>query len=271
MKMAFSTLACPNWTFAQIVSMASSEHYDGIELRFVEGQDSLYKLPEFRGDALASTKTKLAENSLSVCCVDTSCRFHFPDAKERAHWIEEGVRMAELAAELGAPGIRVFGDQIQQGADRDSTRNWIAESVRLLADRVGTTTEIWLETHGDFASAPETMSILWGADTPYAGVIWDPANCWTDSAEQPAAGASVLGTSIRHVHIKDLRRSGDTWKPVLTGEGSFPLSELHGSLQRLDYDGFVSYEWEKKWHPEIPDAEMALPHFAKWFRNNWSE
>ena len=271
MKMAFSTLACPDWTFAQIVSMASAEHYDGIELRFVEGQDALYKLSVFRGYDLAATKRKLADNALAICCVDTSCRFHFPEPKERAAWIEEAERMAELAAELGAPGIRVFGDQIQPGADRESTRNWIAESIRVLADRIGKTTEVWLETHGDFASAPETMSILWGADTPHAGVIWDPANCWTDSGEQPVAGASGLGASIRHVHIKDLRRSGDRWKPVLNGEGTFPLSELNDSLQRMTYQGFVSYECEKKWHPEIPGAEIALPHFAKWFRNNWSK
>src|SRR5204863_5434015 len=107
MKMAFSTLACPDWTFAQIVSMASSEHYEGIELRFVEAQDSLYKVPAFRREGLAATRRMLAENALAICCVDTSCRFHFPDAKERAHWIEEGERMAALAAELGAPGIRV--------------------------------------------------------------------------------------------------------------------------------------------------------------------
>jgi sugar phosphate isomerase/epimerase len=270
MKMAFSTLACPDWTFAQIVAMASAEHYDGVELRFVEGQDSLYKLPAFRGDGLTATRRILAENGLTICCLDTSCRFHFPDARERANWIEEGERMAALAAELGAPGIRVFGDQIQPGADRESTRNWIAESIRVLADRVGDATEIWLETHGDFASAPETMSILWGADTQRAGVIWDPANCWTDSGEQPDAGAAALGTSIRHVHIKDMHRSGDTWNPVLTGEGSFPLSEVRDSLRRLKYQGFVAYEWEKKWHPEIPDATIALPHFAKWFRENWS-
>src|SRR4051812_1410697 len=117
MKMAFSTLACSDWTLAQIVSIASAENYQAIELRFVEGQDSLYKLPAFRADGLAATRRMLADNSISICCVDTSCRFHFPDPKERANWIVEGERMAELAAELGAPGIRVFGDQIQPGAD----------------------------------------------------------------------------------------------------------------------------------------------------------
>ena len=28
------------------------------------------------------------------------------------------------------------------------------------------------------------------------------------------------------------------------------------------------FEWEKKWHPELADPEIALPHFANWFRKN---
>jgi hypothetical protein len=27
----------------------------------------------------------------------------------------------------------------------------------------------------------------------------------------------------------------------------------------------------KKWHPEIPDVEIALPHFIQWFRRNTTE
>jgi sugar phosphate isomerase/epimerase len=56
----------------------------------------------------------------------------------------------------------------------------------------------------------------------------------------------------------------------LTGEGAFPLPELKGALQDLQYDRFLSFEWEKKWHPEIADAEIALPHFARWFRKNYA-
>ena len=96
--------------------------YDGIELRFVQGEDSLWKLPVFSGKELASTKRALADRGLTISCLDTSCRFHSPDATERGRWITEGKRMADLAAELGAPGLRVFGDTIQPGADRASTR-----------------------------------------------------------------------------------------------------------------------------------------------------
>lgn len=270
MKLSFSTLACPDWTLSQIIAIAAVAGYDGIELRFVENEDSLWKLPALSGKQLASTKQALSDHGVAISCLDTSCRFHSPDAQERAQWLTEGERMAELAAALGAPGIRIFGDTIQPGADRSSTRRWIADSIRELSDRIASSgIEVWLETHGDFAGGSETAEILAEANCPRLGVVWDPANCFVESGERPQASASQLGASIRHVHLKDLLQDHGSWKPVLTGDGNFPLPEVRTALQQLRFDRFVSFEWEKKWHPEIADANVALPHFRRWFRENF--
>jgi sugar phosphate isomerase/epimerase len=272
MNLSFSTLACPEWTMSQIISIASTAGYNAIELRFVENEDSLWKLPAFRGNELAAIKQALADEGLQISCVDTSCRFHFPDPHERKHWLEEGERMADLAASLGAPGIRVFGDKIQPNADRFATRAWIAESVHDLAEKIAANdVEVWLETHGDFAVGAETAAIIAKANSSNVGVIWDPANCFLESGERPDSGASLLGTCIRHVHLKDLCKNNASWQPVLTGQGNFPLTEVRTALNRVEYRGTISFEWEKKWHPDIPDASIALPHFAKWFRENWYE
>lgn len=271
MKVSFSTLACPDWPMHQIIAMAATERYDGIELRFVQGEDSLWKLPAFSGKELAATKRALADHALTISCLDTSCRFHSPDVAERERWTIEGHRMADLAAELGAPGLRVFGDTIQPDADRTSTQSWIAESIRELAQITAARgVEVWIENHGDFAGAAEAAAIVQQSASRNTGVVWDPANSFVAHQERPAEGTSVFQAAIRHVHIKDLRREGDEWKHVPTGEGDFPLLELKASLEGLRYDRFVSFEWEKKWHPEIADAEIALPHFARWFRKNWA-
>jgi sugar phosphate isomerase/epimerase len=255
----------------QIIAMAASLGYDGIELRFVEGEDSLWKLPAFQAQELATTKRTLGDCGLKISCLDTSCRFHSPDAEERQDWIDEGERMSDLAAALGAPGLRIFGDTIQPGADRDTTRSWIAEGLSKLSETASSKgIEVWIESHGDFASAPETLAILSEAGSPQAGVLWDPANCLIEAQESPQEGAAKLGSAIRHTHIKDLRQSNGSCEHVLTGEGNFPLHQLMDALKKLNYDRFLSFEWEKKWHPEIPDAEIALPHFVHWFRQQLS-
>jgi len=269
MKMSFSTLACPDWTMPQIIQTAVDAGYDGIELRFVEGEDSLWKLAAFSRGQLAATRNALSDFGLQICCVDTSCRFHFPDARQREYWISEGQRMSDLAAELGAPAIRVFGDAVQRGATKELTQGWIAESVHKLAEvtsRKGI--EVWLETHGDFCAAADTAAILSGSVSTHVGIVWDPVNSFISSEEKPTEGASLLGPSIRHVHVKDFQRTWDGFQFMLTGHGDFPLHDLISALKKSHYDRFLSFEWEKKWHPELADPEIALPHFANWFRNN---
>lgn len=269
MRISFSTLACPHWTLPQVVEIAAASGYQGIELRFLEGEDSLWKLNTFQGPALSAAKRSISERGIDITCVGTSCRFHSPDAAERQRWVEEGKRMAELAAALGARGIRVFGDKIQPHADRESTRGWIAEGIRNLAQIIRITgVEVWLETHGDFASSAETMRILDQSGSSAVGVVWDPANAFVDGHEEPSTGARVFGSALRHVHLKDLTQRADQWTPVLTGEGEFPLREIVADLENLNYGGFVSFEWEKKWHPKLAEPEVAIPHFAEWFRKS---
>jgi sugar phosphate isomerase/epimerase len=53
---------------------------------------------------------------------------------------------------------------------------------------------------------------------------------------------------------------------VLTGTGKLPLREIVANLNAIGYGRFVSFEWEKKWRPELAEPEVAIPQFAQWFR-----
>ena len=61
----------------------------------------------------------------------------------------------------------------------------------------------------------------------------------------------------------------EKWVPILTGSGVFPMGEIRRALDAIQYDGFLSFEWEKKWHPEIDPPEIAILHFAEWLRKAW--
>ncbi len=55
----------------------------------------------------------------------------------------------------------------------------------------------------------------------------------------------------------------DGWQLVLLGEGEVAVRDMLGRLSAGGYPGWISVEWEKRWHPEIEPPEVALPqHLA---------
>jgi sugar phosphate isomerase/epimerase len=270
MKISFSTLGCPNYSLEQAVDMAVRCKYDGMELRFIKDDAVLWKRPEFQGAALKDTNALLRGKGIAISCVDTGCEFHSPDAQKRRAQEEEALRYAELASHLGSPGIRVFGNKVAPGADAASTKKWISESLWRVADKARPmNVEVWVETHGDFTKAADVKQVLSECGCHGIGAVWDPANAVEANGEDPGEGATTLGAYIRHVHFKDLlkRPGSTTWEYVLMGQGNLGVTKVLAALKKQNYSRFVSYEWEKKWHPEIPGPEVALPQFAEWIRS----
>jgi predicted xylose isomerase-like sugar epimerase len=50
---------------------------------------------------------------------------------------------------------------------------------------------------------------------------------------------------------------------VLTGTGDVPVRQQVEELAKAGYRGFYSFEWEKRWHPEIEEPEMAIRQYAE--------
>jgi glucosamine-6-phosphate deaminase len=267
MKISFSTLGCPTWSLERILDTAGRLGYDGVELRFIGDDDALWARPELTGAGLAETLARLRDSALAISCVDTRSFFHDPPGPARERALDEAARSLELAARLGAPGIRVFGDRVQSGQDFDSTAALVAHALQRLGEIArGLGVEVWLESHGDFARARDTLGILERVPSPAVGAVWDPANAF-ELGEAPAEGHRVLGARIRHVHVKDLvaAPAGQAHGlPALPGRGTFAPERVLSVLQAAGYDRWISFEWEKKWHPAIEDPDFALPHFIRW-------
>jgi sugar phosphate isomerase/epimerase len=264
MKLAFSTLGCPRWELEEVARAAREYGYAGLELRALGGGLDLLARPEFAPEAVEGTRRRLEEQGLSVCCVDTSCTFHEPDAEERRRQVETALRHCELAAALGAPLIRVFPDKIQPGVTREETRGFVAESLRAIAERAPASVRVGLETHGDFAAAHETVEIVRRAEHPNVSIIWDVANSLAAGSDVEEA-ARAVAPHLAHVHLRDARpvEGREHWLPVLAGRGLVPFDTAFDALRSNGYEGFVSFEWEKYWNPEIEEPEVALPDFAR--------
>jgi sugar phosphate isomerase/epimerase len=245
-----------------MIGAARKFGYQGIELRAIAGSLDLLSRAEFTAPQLARTRSCFVDAGIEICCVDTSCTFHSPDASERAHQVGIALAHAELAAKLGAPLIRVFPDTIQPGEQRDPTRDWIAESLHAVAERMPEYVDLALETHGDFARAEAAVEIAKLANHPKVKLIWDIANSVAAGDTIEEAGR-VVQPYLAHIHLRDAKpvTGSEHWLPVLAGKGRVSFAKAVAAIRELNYDGYISFEWEKYWRPEIEEPEVALPDF----------
>lgn len=269
MKFAFSTLACPLWSVEEIVEAGARLGFDGLELRLLDGE-VLDPIADATKIARAADLARAA--GLAICAFDTSCRLNLREAADRNVQVEDLRAWLRLAAAHGVPVVRVFGGSLEPGdAVSDEEANLrVVEALQQAAptaERQGVF--VALETHDDFSSARRVARVLQEVPSPWIGALWDSHHPYRmdESAEEVVA---LLGQRIVHVHVKDARRVGpqsSDWQLVLLGEGEVPVLQQLSALQRAGYRGYASIEWEKKWHPEIPEPEVALPQGIAWLRD----
>ncbi len=263
MKLAFSTLGCPDWSVEEVIEAARRWGYGGVELRLL-GPDLIpADLPPAER---AQLRAQFEAAGVAIVCVATSARFSAADPGTRADNERLAERYLELAADLGSPMIRVFGGQFPEGVAGDNVITYVAESLERVGRRgeaLGVMTV--LETHDGFSAGATVAATLARVSSPAVGALWDTHHPYR-KGETAAETLAYLGDRLRHVHIKDARRRGDGWDLVLLGEGEVPVAAVLQVVRAAGYDGWYCVEWEKKWHPEIPDPAVALPQHVEALR-----
>jgi sugar phosphate isomerase/epimerase len=303
-KIAFSTLACPAWDWEEIVAAGIRHGYDGVEIRQVAGETDLLKVPAFEPaqraashELLRRRSGSIGSGSFSVCGLASSVRFDFPQTENRDAQLRIGKSYVELAAQLEARFVRVFGDVVPaptKATARKESLAQIAEGLNRLGDfAAGYKIDILLETHGDFADSATVQELFEQIESPRVGILWDTHHPWRFYNESPEATFAILRPWVRHTHWKDSvtlpdepAAGHDAANPaeqgayalmsghrhadyVLFGGGEFPIQEFVHLLKEAGYDGWLSLEWEKMWHPNLADPDVALPLFARKMRHFW--
>ena len=263
MRLAFSTLACPAWSIARVAAAACEYGYEGVELRLLDGRLIDGALPAAEREGVRKT---LARAGLPIVALDSSVRVAAAPDAETA--LSELRPMLELASEWRSPFVRVFGGEWNGARTRAEAvaqaRHVLAEAATA-AEPLGVS--ILLETHDRFASSSIVAEVL--ADLPErAAALWDVGHTYR-AGDDGGHVLRVLDGRIAHVHIKDARRrpGADDWELTLLGDGEVPVRSCIEALRSAGYDGWLSVEWEKRWHPELAEPEVALPQFAEMLRS----
>lgn len=252
MKYAFMSFSCPKLGLAEMLALARRLGYDGIEPRISEGHNHGVELdasPEKR----AEIGRMAADSGVAICCVATSCEYSDPGKADSQ--VDETRRAIDLAANIGAPCIRVFGGLLAKGLRRYEAIRLVADSLRSVAGHAcGKGVTVCIETHDDWSDPAYVAEVMRRLDHPSVAVNWD----FMHPGRAPGATVDesfvLVKPWIRHVHFHDgICRDGRIeLKPV--GQGEVDVRRAVELLSGIKYEGYISGEWIN-WEP----ADLHLP------------
>ena len=226
---------CDRYGYEGVECRAQLNHGHGIELDAT---------PEQR----AEIKAKFEAARVNLAGISTSCRFESRDAAERQEQIDIAKQFIDLAVEVGAPRIRVFGNAFPKGADRaEVVENVGAALCEIGAHAEGSGVDCNLEMHGDFYRWEYTLRAVELADNDRIGIVY---NC--DPRESQWGTISTfldpVARYLRHVHLHDIESP------------KYPYQNLFRILRNMGYDGYLSLEASPS-----SDPERVLAIYARLF------
>jgi len=261
MKLAFSTLGCPDWTFQEIMDNAQKMGFKGIEIRGVENEMNIAKIPYFQPSQWKDTLKRLEDRDLKIINLGASAKFHDPAGWDAS--LAEAKEVIDIAEYMGVPYMRIFGDRIPDASEREKTLQLIAKGwAEVYRYSEGKNVIPVVETHGDFNTVEIFKDIFRYFNHPKFSVIWDIGHSYRVYGENYLEFFGFIRKYTKHVHIKDAKHVNGEWKLVNMGKGIIPIAMHIALLSASNYDGYLSLEWEKKWHPDLDDCSVAFPEYV---------
>jgi sugar phosphate isomerase/epimerase len=271
MKIGFTTLGCPDWDLDTICAEARAYGFDGLDLRGLQDTLDITLLPAFTS-GVGETKHKLTDAGLEVSGISSSIRLC--DLEKRQGSMEEAQRTIAVAHALGCQHIRVFGGGDPGRVGRERAADIGRECMEAILALDGAKDLFWLvETHDHWIRSEDCKLLLERIPDPAFGVLWDMGHTPRVGGETPQETVAVIGPRIGYTHIKDAvfdpeheESMRDGWRYVPPGTGQLPVAEAIRVLKEHGYNGWIVFEHEKRWHPELPEPEEILPQFVEWVK-----
>lgn len=252
MKYAFMTFSTTNQTLDEVLDTAKRHGYDGVEIRIDSGHKHGLELSS-SVDERAAAKQMSAEKGVAICCIATGAKFADP-ATATQH-VEAARAAIDLAADVGAGVIRVFGGQLPQGITREQAMDSVVASLQQLAEKAEARgVNVAIETHDDWCNPQHVAAVVKRVNHPRIGVNWDYQHTARVAKSSADEAFDALRPFIKHVHFHDGTMSADKLEFLPVGQGAYDHKRVLHLLKSIDYAGYLSGEWIN-WEP----ADLHLP------------
>ncbi len=247
MQFAFMSFSTPALTLGETLALAGRLGYAGIEPRTDRNHGhgiELERTPAERGKIARLAR----ESGVAICCLASGLRVAAPGRE--AAVIEETLRHIELAHDIGAPQIRVFGGPLGEGVSREAAVEAASTVFRAVAPTAAAAGVcLCMETHDAWCHPADVAEVMQQVGHPAIGVNWDVMHPQRTAGVSVGEAFALLRPWIIHTHIHDGLLE-EPLRIVPCGEGEIDLPAFFTALRSIGYGGFVSGEW--------PDCENMI-------------
>ena len=264
MKISFSTLACPDFSWTDIYSMAADLGFNGIEVRGLGNEIYSVKAKPFTDENIEKTIAKLNRLKLEIPCLSSGCCLKFFDKHDEI--VEEITQYAVLANKLGTSYIRILADLDPAPADEidDDKIAEVLKEIAPIGEKYNVT--LLVETNGVYSDTKRLRKLLDAVNSKWIAALWDMHHPYRYMGETGEETVENLGDYIKYIHVKDSVMEDGKLMYKLMGEGDIPVPQMLSALQKIGYDGYVSLEWVKRWAKDLYAAGIVFPQFAKYMK-----
>lgn len=289
MKLAGHTMGTPEYELEDAVRLFKDIGLDGIEMVVQDG----YKcgIPQTGGLERARELAKAVADAGLVTSGLTpyASDYNSLDSDARARAEDDLRAVLDYARVLDAKFVRVYGGTLIAGdmENYDQKRENLVDSMQRLGEEAAAVgVALVVENHFSTmtVSAKASADIVARIDHPNVRILYDQANLTFGKEEDWETAMDLQKGLVGYVHIKDLvfkePNAPFVAKEVSTvshdvrniatripGEGVVPWPRILARLVREGYDGWLSLEYERRWHPhDIPDAAYGMRQGAAYVR-----
>ena len=242
--------------------MAKDFGFDGIEIRGLGKDIFSVNAQPFSEAQLPKTKAKLKSLGLEIPCLTSGAILKHRDNFEKAK--SEITAYAKLANKLDTPYIRVLGDS-DPAPSEEVDDEYVASALKELipvAEEYNVT--LLVETNGVYCDTARLAKLLDSVSSHKIAALWDMHHPYRFNHETPAQTVDNLGEYIKYIQVKDsVIDSQGNVRYMIMGTGDLPFKEMIAALDSINYTGYISLEWVKRWSPDLSDAGVVIPQFAQ--------
>lgn len=254
MKLAFSTNAYLNHSFAEACKRLADIGYRGVEIMAdVPHAWPAYLLPEQKDgirEALKKHRLKISNiNAFMMHAVDDPRQKYWhpswiePDANYRRIRIEHTKKALSLAKDLGAPCITTEPGGPLEGRPWNECLKLFVEMLKPVvehAEKVGVPLLVEPEPDLLIETADQYLEFSEYFDTPFLGLNFDIGHFFCVK-DDPAATVHKLAPLIRHVHLEDIAATR-VHHHLIPGEGVIDFAATLKALDEVGYQDWVTIE-----------------------------